>query len=515
MPSSASMCVNCLSWGVFGGVSCQACQSFDRNHAIGACGSCAREAALKKGYCRLCWMQASLDAHGTVGVLRPFLESIRWQQLRLAGMQRLRMKGPPVGRQGRRNAARSPMPEVKVIEALGWQPRLIDVPKDFLRFDRHSDANLANPFLAQARHAAGRIGETAGWNESVASSVDRALVIVLSGHAAGDVLAYSEVFPVVRRYRLSMKRTVAVLNEIGVFQDDRVDGFEHWMASQLGSVSPGIRRDVEAWMRTLRHGGQRSEPRSIETVRGYLNSVRPVLQDWSTRHDHLREITSGHIDEVVRPLVGSQRQHTTTVLRSLFRHCKKTGTIFGNPAAQTYVGQGNYGVLMPLTPEEIANTFAVVTAPAGRLCAVLAAIHAAGTHEIRDLVLDDIDIGNQRLAIAGRIRPLDAPTRQVLDEWLRYRRDRWPNTPNTHLIINQQTAVESGPVSKVSMTAPFRGLCATIERLRVDRQLEEALHHGPDPLHLAVIFGLDQKTAIRYSTAARQLLEPPQQAEAT
>ena len=50
---------------------------------------------------------------------------------------------------------------------------------------------------------------------------------------------------------------------------------------------------------------------------------------------------------------------------------------------------------------------------------------------------------------------------------------------------------------------------ATLERLRVDRQLEEALTHGPDPLHLAVVFGLDEKTAIRYATAARQLLETP------
>lgn len=28
----------------------------------------------------------------------------------------------------------------------------------------------------------------------------------------------------------------------------------------------------------------------------------------------------------------------------------------------------------------------------------------------------------------------------------------------------------------------------------IDRQLEEALTHGPDPLHLAAVFGLDQKT---------------------
>lgn len=47
---------------------------------------------------------------------------------------------------------------------------------------------------------------------------------------------------------------------------------------------------------------------------------------------------------------------------------------------------------------------------------------------------------------------------------------------------------------------------ATLERLRVDRQLEEAMVHGPDPLHLAEVFGLDEKTATRYPDPARQLL---------
>jgi hypothetical protein len=48
----------------------------------------------------------------------------------------------------------------------------------------------------------------------------------------------------------------------------------------------------------------------------------------------------------------------------------------------------------------------------------------------------------------------------------------------------------------------------------VDRQLEEALTRGPDPLHLASVFGLDEKTAIRYANAARQLLESSAESKA-
>ena len=62
-------------------------------------------------------------------------------------------------------------------------------------------------------------------------------------------------------------------------------------------------------------------------------------------------------------------------------------------------------------------------------------------------------------------------------------------------------------VSENWLTETCRGLTATLERLRVDRQLEEALTSGADPLHLAAVFGIDDTTAIKYATIARQLLE--------
>jgi hypothetical protein len=40
----------------------------------------------------------------------------------------------------------------------------------------------------------------------------------------------------------------------------------------------------------------------------------------------------------------------------------------------------------------------------------------------------------------------------------------------------------------------FTGLTATIEQMRTDRQLEEALSAGPDPLHLAAVFGISHQT---------------------
>ena len=88
-----------------------------------------------------------------------------------------------------------------------------------------------------------------------------------------------------------------------------------------------------------------------------------------------------------------------------------------------------------------------------------------------------------------------------------YRSARWPCTANPHLLINQMSANGTGPASTIYFAkTALRGQAATLERLRVGRQLQEALARGPDPLHLATMFGLDPKTAIRYAENARQLL---------
>ncbi|MEU8893357.1 hypothetical protein [Streptomyces sp. NPDC048442] len=55
-------------------------------------------------------------------------------------------------------------------------------------------------------------------------------------------------------------------------------------------------------------------------------------------------------------------------------------------------------------------------------------------------MLDHLDIGNRRLTIAGRVRPLDGLTPILLLDWLEHRHSRWPHTANLHLLINNWTA---------------------------------------------------------------------------
>ena len=95
-------------------------------------------------------------------------------------------------------------------------------------------------------------------------------------------------------------------------------------------------------------------------------------------------------------------------------------------------------------------------------------------------------------------------TGKILREWLEYRQRRWPRTANPHLLISKESALHHGPVSTAYLIS-LRGLPATLDRLRIDCQLAEAIATGFDPLHLAEVFGISEHTAIRYAVNARQL----------
>jgi hypothetical protein len=281
---------------------------------------------------------------------------------------------------------------------------------------------------------------------------------------------------------------------MGVLADDRRPSFEGWLDRKLDGLAGGIGREAGAWLRTMRDGGPRSRARSIETVWRHMNNVRPALLDWSQRYDRLREVTRDDIQAILGGLHGTRRSRFLVSLRSLFAFCKTKGMVFGNPASGIKVGQHPYGIAQPLGQADAGHAAGAAATPSARLVLVPAAVHAARTGAIRAARLDDVDLGNRRLIIAGRVRPIDEFTRQILPDWPGYRRTRRPDTANPHLLINQQPAMGTGPVSTIyHAKTKLRGRAATLERLRVDRQLEEARAHGPGPLHLAAVPGLDPR----------------------
>ncbi len=500
----AASCPDCLSFGASYGTQsyCRACYDFTRRYRPGECAGCARIISVKKGHCRLCWLQAGLTATGrriTPADFRPG----GCRQLSFAGMSQLGHTSP-------RPAVPAPGRPQPSALAAGTQLQL-PIPGESLHFDKaHWVASaITNQALQQARHIAAELAGSRGWNPRIVIETGRALAVVLAGHQAGDMIAWSALPAALHSRDLSVTRTAEILGLAGLLHDDRVPSFTSLVAERLALLPAPMAADAGHWLRTRSQGGPRSRPRNEHTVRQNLNRVHPLLLAWAGRYDHLREVTAADVAAATETLSGSLRRQTVLALRSLFGHCKKTGRIFADPTRGLGTGQRPLNLIQPLQPGEIDAATAAAVTPAARLALALAAVHAARPKAIRELHLDDVDLGNRRLAITGRTRPLDDLTRRLLLAWLQHRRDRWPGTANPHLIINQQTAMTTRAVSENSLTDTCRGLTATLERLRVDRQLEEALTCGADPLHLAAVFGIDDTTAIRYAAIARQLLEAP------
>jgi len=134
-------------------------------------------------------------------------------------------------------------------------------------------------------------------------------------------------------------------------------------------------------------------------------------------------------------------------------------------------------------------------------------VHGGRPGAIRELTLDDIDLPSRRISIAGHQQPLGELTRNALLAWLDYRRATWPDTANRHVLLSRKSALGTGPVSASYLADYFgrhqRGI--SLEHIRRDRILHEALATGADPLHLALVFNIDHTNAMAYAAAARNL----------
>ena len=111
---------------------------------------------------------------------------------------------------------------------------------------------------------------------------------------------------------------------------------------------------------------------------------------------------------------------------------------------------------------------------------------------------------------ADRRQPLGELTRDALLAWLDYRCATWPDTASRHILITRKSALGTGPVS-ASYLADYlgrhqRGI--SLEHIRRDRILAEALATGADLFHLALVFNIDHTNAMAYANAARNLLSP-------
>jgi len=366
-----------------------------------------------------------------------------------------------------------------------------------------------SPLLLAATRCAIALAEACGWSAATTTGVFYGLKAVLDGHTREDPVLLSEVRERVRpRRHSSATRIAEVLAELELLHDDTTTAIRTWIDRRTSELPAGFGRDVRAWLVVLLDGDARTRPRSPATLRVHFGIVRPFIEYWAATRGHLREITSGDVDTVLEPLRGHRRYNAITALRSLFRFAKRRGLTFADPTAHLSGGRAAGRTVLPMTAEEIRIVEQAAVTPAQRLAIALAAVHVARPQAIRELTLDDIDLPSRRITLAGHRQRLGELTRNALLAWLGYRRATWPDTANRHVLLSRISALGTRPVSPdyLDKHQP-RGI--SLDHIRRDRILQEALATGADPLHLALVFNIDHTNAMAYANAARNLLSSP------
>jgi integrase len=366
-----------------------------------------------------------------------------------------------------------------------------------------------SPLLLVATRCAIVLAEARGWSAATLTGVFYGLKAVLDGHTGDGPVPLSRVRQRARpRSHSSATRIAEVLAELGLLHDDTTAAIRAWIDHRAGELPAGFGRDVRAWLVVLLDGDARSRPRSHVTVRVHFGMVRPFIECWAATRSHLRGITSGDVDTVLEPLRGHRRYNAIMALRSLFQFARRHGLTFADPTRHLRGGRGAGRTMLPMTAEQIRAVEQAAVTPAQRLAITLAAVHAARPKAIRELTLDDIDLPSRRITLAGHRQRLGELTRHALLGWLRYRRVTWPDTANRHVLVSRISALGSEPVSADFLDKhQLRGI--SLERIRRDRILQEALATGGDPLHLALVFNIDHTNAMAYANAARNLLSSP------
>ena len=365
------------------------------------------------------------------------------------------------------------------------------------------------PLLLAATRCAIVLAEARGWSAATVTDVFYGLKAVFDGHCGGDPVLLSKVRERVRpRSHSSATRIAEVLAELEMLHDDTTAAIRTWIDRRTGELPAGFGPGVRAWLVALPGGDARTRPRSPATLRVHFGIVRPFLECWAVTRGHLREITSGDIDTVLEPLRGHRRYNAITALRSLFRFAKRHGLTFADPTRHLSGGRGARRTVLPMTAEQIRAAGQAAVTPAQRLAIALAAVHAARPGAIRELTLDDIDLPSRRITLAGHRQRLGELTRNALLAWLGYRHATWPDTASRHVLVSRISALGTRPVSP-DYPGKHQPRGISLEHIRRDRILNEALATAADPVHLALVFNIDHTNAMAYANAARNLLSSP------
>ncbi|MDH6129258.1 hypothetical protein [Kitasatospora sp. GP82] len=498
-PWATRSCRDCLGWGWLDRPRCKACWGFVAKATGDHCEVCDRKVAVQDGVCRLCRRQASLIA-GPDNKTRVDLTvaACTGHQLFIIGTLRSRGGLPP---RPQNTVDGPPDRRLHSVRSRWRQLPLFEMARDLRGVS--SLAPLLDPELSAVLEArAARIAELRGWPPRTLGSVRRGIRILCAVHEIGEPIRASTIAQLTHN-AIPSNHVLEVFEDLDVLLDDRPDTLQTWCDRRLDFLPAGIRAEVDVWVAISRNGTRRRLPRSRSTVVTQLRLVRPFLRERTSTYTTLRQVTRGDVTNWLadRP----NRVHEASALRSLFNVLKKERLVFANPMRGVTTGKNHASVPIPLTKQEVdAVALAARQDPALRVVVALAGVHALPARRIRALQLDEVDLAGRRLDPDGFDRPLDDYTAEAIADYLAYRRRRWPNSTNPHLLTSRNTATTTTAVGTFWLDRLVKRLPVGLDPLRQDRILEEAAATGADPLHLAHVFALSARASLRYANAASE-----------
>jgi hypothetical protein len=483
-------CLTCGAWGTR--LRCESCRRWELVGGClqGTCGRCGQPGILlKDGRCRAC--RVHVRARG------PSADGQPWVQLWLA----LPGAGMPPG-PGRRP---QPAPGLSPHRADPWQVALFAMPRDW------------RPVLASARlptltvPARRLIGEFRGWRHGTGSSYAsvRALLVLVSWLGADAPFHEADVRALGSQGQgIQVRRVLAFLAARGMLVPDpgrQREPRQHAVTRLLASLPAPVAAELGAWVTVMRGQGRVRHPAlSFRTIRNYLAYLMPVFAEWAGRYASLCEVTREDVLDAVAARHGPVTRRRMVALRSVFRALRQERIVFRDPTRGISLPSAGKPP-RPLPASQLAGLLDRAGTPAARLAVALIAIHAATAADLTALTLAGLNLAKATLTVTrgGRTRViyLDEITLAMASRWLRYRHQRWPGSPNPHLLVSQQTAADTSPVGYSWIRDMFVPLGVRPARLRQDRILDEA-RHTADPVHLVRVFGITAATAMIYVQAA-------------
>jgi hypothetical protein len=297
---------------------------------------------------------------------------------------------------------------------------------------------------------------------------------------------------------MPMNRSLEVLAEAGILQEDRIPAIEAWFSRPIRGLPEPMVTELRRWFDIMLHGSitpPRRRPRTQVTARLRLSRALPALQAWADQGNcSLREVSSSDVRAIL-PAAGNPRSTRGQGLRSIFTVLRAKRVVFINPTACMNIGFHQPQQPLPLDMRLLREALTSPD-PARAAIVALVAFHGLRAGQIRGLQATDARGG--RLYVGERVILLATLARARLAAWLEYRARAWPSTANPHLFLNTCSALGSCPVGH-RWIALRTGVPDGIQAIREDRILNEAQASGGDIRLICDLPGLSVTAAERYT----------------